>query len=143
MTLVNFTLTSDTADGTRIPARGALRFVPTARREVAGEVVLPISFTAPLVDGVAVVDLEPTDPEWAWRIDEHVTGAVARTIWAAVPDVPQIDYTDLVELDPKTLAPTAEPTAAWAAALTEADTRLSAGTLTPDPDDPGFFLIGA
>ena len=143
MTIVNIVLTQPKQDGTLSPAKGVLRFTPTARRVIDGTVVLPIPFQAPLVDGEATVELEPTTLAWIWRIDEHVTGSTSRTSYVTIPDVLDIDYTDLVPVDPATLTPTEAPEPAWTAALTEADERLSAGTITPDPDDPGFFLIGA
>jgi len=143
MTLLNVVLTQPTQDGTLTPAKGVLIFTPTQRRTVDGTVVLPVRFQAPLVAGAAVVELEPSTLAWVWRIDEHVAGIPARTIYAAIPDTLDLDYTDLVPIDPDTLTAIEAPEPAWTAALTEADTRLSAGTITPDPDDPGFFLIGA
>ena len=143
MTIVNVALTQPKQDGSLAPSKGGLRFTPTARRVIDGTVVLPIAFQAPLVDGEAAVELEPTTLAWVWRIDEFVTGSTSRTTYVTVPDVADIDYTDLPQIDPATLSPIEAPEPAWTAALTEADERLSAGTITPDPDDPGFFLIGA
>lgn len=146
MTLVNFDLTTPAADGSLSPAKGVLRFTPTARRVVVGTpdvVVLPASFQVSLLEGVAGVTLAPTDLAWVWRIDEHVSGTKARTIYTAVPDSASVDYTDLVPIDPDTLTPEPSPDPAWLAPFTELETRLDAGTITPDPDNPGFFLIGA
>jgi hypothetical protein len=139
MTIVNIVLTQPKQDGTLSPAKGVLRFTPTARRVIDGTVVLPIPFQAPLVEGAATVELEPTTLAWIWRIDEHVSGSTSRATYVTVPDVLDIDYTDLAPIDPATLAPAPSADPAWLAALTE----LSAATITPDPDDPGFFLIGA
>jgi hypothetical protein len=105
--------------------------------------VLAVQFQQNLIAGIADVVLAPTDSTWAWRIEESINGSPSRTIYATVPNVESIPYTDLVQIDPNTLMPTALPGAAWSAMLAETDTRLSAGTITPDPDDPGFFLIGA
>lgn len=143
MTLLEIALTVPAKDGTLTPANGMMRFTPTRRRHEGGVVVLPVPFAEPLTLGIVAVELEPTTPEWVWRIDEHVSGSPSRTIYATIPDAPSILYTDLVSIDPKTLAPNAEPAPAWTVALAETDTRLSQGTITPDPDDPGFFLIGA
>lgn len=130
-------------------AVGVLRWQPTARRVVPSEgllpaaVVLPASFSVPLVAGAVDVDVEPTGAGWVWCVVESFSGAPAKRRYFQVPDVASIDYADLVEIDPDTLArePSAAP--AWNQPLTELDTRLSAGVITPDPDDPGFFVIGA
>lgn len=143
MTLLNINLTTPNADGTLSPAKGVLRFAPTQRRTDGGNTILPTPFTQQLVTGAAAVELQPTTLEWVWRIDEHIPGAPGRTIYAAIPDQATAAYPDLVPLDPATLTPAAEPAAAWTVALAETEARLEQGTLTPDPDDPGFFLIGA
>lgn len=143
MTLLNIHLTTPNADGTLTPAKGVIRFAPTQRRTDAATVVLPTPFTHPLVAGYAAVELQPTTPDWVWRIDEHIPGAPGRTIYAAIPNQETVAYPDLVPLDPATLTPAEPPTAAWTAALAETEARLEAGQLTPDPDDPGFFLLGA
>jgi hypothetical protein len=146
MTIVHVVMAQPAADGVMVPATGVMRFTPTARRVIVGTpdtVVLPASFQVNLLDGVADVLLAPTDLAWVWRIDEHVSGTKARTIYAAVPDVAAVDYTDLVPIDPETLAPEPSPNPAWLAPFTDLETRLDAGTVTPDPDHPGFYLIGA
>lgn len=143
MTLVHFDLTTPTADGSLMPAKGVIRFTPTSRRVVDDITVLPVPFQVPLVLGMADVELEPTSLAWVWQIDEHISGSRARTIYATVPDVLEVDYTDLVPIDPDTLTPLPSPDPAWLAPFTELETRLDAGTVTPDPDNPGFYLIGA
>lgn len=143
MTLLNISLTTPAADGTLTPANGVLRFTPTQRRTVGGVVVLPAPFTEHLADGIAAVELEPTTLAWVWRIDEHASGSAARTIYAAIPDVAEIDYPDLVPLDPYSLAPAPSADPAWLAPFTDLQASVTAGTITPDPDDTGFFLIGA
>jgi hypothetical protein len=92
-------------------------------------VVLPKSFTVPLVAGVADVTLEPTTAAWVWRVDEMLAGTASRTIHTAVPDVPEVDYPDLVTVDPATLEPTAEPEPAWVAM---ANSTVTTGTVTGD-----------
>lgn len=148
MTIVRV-LVQTPVDGGVSAAVGSLRWTPTARRVVPAAgllpaaVVLPASFTAALTAGAVDVDVEPTAAGWVWSVVESFIGSPARRRYFQVPDVATIDYADLVEIDPDTLAPSAEPDPAWVVALDEADTRLSAGVITPDPDDPGFFLIGA
>lgn len=143
MTLVNIDLTTPAADGTLTPANGVLRFTPTQRRTVDGVTVLPAPFTEHLADGIAAVELEPTTLAWVWRIDEHASGSPARTIYAAIPDQLELNYPDLVPLDPGSLAPAPSADPAWLAPFTDLETRLDAGVVTPDPDNPGFYLIGA
>lgn len=104
-------------------ASGALTWQPTSRRiGTDGALVLPVGFRVPLVDGLASVDVEPSSSLWAWRVTEHFTGQMSKTKYLAVPGAGPVDYTDLVEVDPVTL-----------------DTSLS---VSPDPDNPGFYLIG-
>lgn len=146
MTLVKAFLTDPAADGSLVPAKGALQFAPTARRVVTGtpdSVVLPSRFQVRLEDGAANVTLAPNDLTWLWRIDEHISGQPARTVYVNVPDVAEVDYTDLVSIDPDTLTPAPSPNPAWLAPFEDLEARLDAGVIAPDPDDPGFFLIGA
>lgn len=143
MTLVQANLTTPAADGSLTPARGVLRFTPTKRRVLNDTVVLPVPFQVPLTLGMAEVDLAPNDLTWVWRIDEHVSGTPSRSIFANIPDEVTVQYTDLVPIDPATLAPEPSLDPAWSAAVAELQAGLAATTITPDPDDPGFFLIGA
>lgn len=116
MAIVHFSMSIPAADGITLPATGSIRFTPTARRVVTGapdEVVLPKPFHAPLVAGVVDVTLAPTTGAWAWRVDEFITGAPARTVYVAVPDVAEVDYPDLVTVDPATLLPDAVPAPIW------------------------------
>lgn len=148
MTLLEIVLTVPAADGAQVPAAGVLRFAPTKRRVLNGTTVLPKPFQVPLLLGMATVDLAANDASWVWRIDEHVSGTPARTIYTNIPDAVSFLYTDLVSIDPATLAPTADLTPAWAQRVTDLEAALAATpepspAITPDPDDPGFFLIGA
>jgi hypothetical protein len=144
MTVVRVNVLSP-VDGGTAPAIGALRWQPTARRVVPAEgatpaaVVLPAGFTAALVAGVVDVDVEPSTGAWVWSVVESFIGAPARRRFLAVPDEVSVDYADLVEIDPTTLTPAPSPDPAWLAPLNE----LSAGTVTPDPENPGLYLIGA
>jgi len=137
------------ADGALVPSLGLLIWAPTARRVVPAAggapaaIVLPAEFRVPLVAGVADVEVEPTTLEWVWTVMEVFSGVPAKRKYFTVPDVATVDYTDLVEIDPATLSPVTPASPAWVAPFTELDTRLSAGVLTPDPDYPGFYLIGA
>lgn len=132
-------------DGTTGPAKGELRWQPTARRIIPADgllpaaIVLPAPFDVPLIAGAADVSVEPSTGAWVWTVVESFIGAPSRRRYLAVPDVATVDYADLVEIDPSTLSPVPSPDPAWLAPLNE----LAAGTITPDPDHPGFYLIGA
>ena len=150
MTLLEIVLTVPAADGAQLPAQGVLRFAPTKRRNLNGTTVLPKPFQVPLTLGMAQVDLAANDASWVWRIDEHVSGTPARTIYTNIPDATSFLYTDLVAIDPATLAPTAELTPAWATRVADLETALAEALATPpapavtaDPDYPGLYQIGA
>lgn len=99
------------------PAVGTLLFFPTRRLNFASYTVLPDSIVVPLENGKATVDLRPTGIDWAWNVLEKVKHGIRRTV--AVPDTENINYSDLVNVAPGTLQPTAEPEAAWWVALDE------------------------
>ena len=131
-------------DGALAPARGFLWWAPNARRVVPGvggapsAIILPAEFKAPLVAGAVDVTVDPTGLGWVWCVLEAFTGLPSKRRYFAVPDVPSIDYADLVEIDPASLAPEPAAAPAWLAPFE----TLSAGTVTPDPENPGFYLIG-
>lgn len=123
MTVVNINVKVP-ANGAEVPAVGSLRWEPSGRRIGAdGTLVLPSGFSAPLIDGVAVVQVEPSTQLWAWAVTEFFVGQPARRRLLAVPPTGPVNYTDLVEVDPSTLE--------------------VAMTVSPDPDNPGYYLIGA
>lgn len=133
------------ADGATVPVTGDLHWRPTARRVIPSDgvqpaaVVLPESFTVPLSAGGADVDVEPTTGAWVWAVIEAFPGSAPKRRYFAVPAAATVDYADLTEVDPETLSPAPSADPAWLAPLNE----LAAGTVTPDPDHPGFYLIGA
>lgn len=149
MTIVHFSMSIPAADGITLPAVGSVRFTPTARRVVTGapdEVVLPKPFHAPLIAGVVDVSLAPTTGAWAWRVDEFISGAPARTVYVAVPDVAEVDYPDLVTVDPATLLPDAMPAPIWETQLAGKVDVAAVGAadgvapLGPDSRVPGIYL---
>lgn len=145
MTLIRFFRTRPTADGTRVPASGTLRFTPTRERVVVGdpdEVILPISFSVqvPKDTGRADVDLAPTGTGWVWEVYSHSFGVTAEYAYVIVPepvsdpDAPgeflPVDEPDLVRVDKDTLDPAAVPDPLWwaeleAAKATAADVELA------------------
>ena len=123
------------------PAKGKVRFAPYQRRHVEGfdddRIVLEASIEVTLVDGYATIDLEPTNPATlpAWKVWEKTPHGIERVV--LVPAVESVDYGDLVDVDPTTLAPTAEPDAAWWAAWN----AMASGTyLVPDPVNTGLYI---
>lgn len=124
MTVVNIKVQSS-ANGPDVPGRGALRWEPSARRVGPdGALVLPAGFRVPLVDGSAEVDVEPSTGQWAWSVIELFAGQPPKQRLLAVPAQGPVDYTELLELDPATL-------------------DVASLNVSPDPDHPGLYLIGA
>lgn len=106
MTLVHIDLRGP--DGT--PATGSLLFSPTKRLEAADHIILPKSFEAELVEGVADAELLPTSVDWAWSVIERTKSGIRR--YVAVADSPTtVNYKDLVDVDPATLIPADPPSA--------------------------------
>lgn len=141
MTTVHISLVNPQPDGTTSPARATHRFTPTKRRpltDTPATIVLPTPFEVALTDGTADVELEPNGLDWAWRIDEYVPGAATRTTYVAVPDITEVDYPDLVQLDPSTLDPSPLPQPAWIGAqnlaLAATPELLMVGEVTRDAD---------
>lgn len=124
MTLVRIALDVPGPTG-NVRAVGRIRATPTRRRTVGDAIVLPNPFSAALVDGVVIVELAATSADWAWKIDEQTPAAATR--YVVVPDSPDvIGYEDLVDVDPATLDPAAEPEAAWDIALDATNARVTA-----------------
>lgn len=123
MTVVNISVKVPAA-GTTAPAQGSLRWEPTGRRiGTDGALILPAGFSVPLVGGVAAIDVEPSTTLWAWQVTEIFVGQPSKRRHVAVPDTGPVNYTELVPVDPATLESTL--------------------TVSPDPANPGFYLIGA
>lgn len=126
MTLVHIDLAKPALGqgNTRLqPSRGAVTWRPSARFDVDDTVVLPEARFVRLVDGKALVDVEPSTASWCWLVDENVHGGESFAV--AVPDVPDVQYADLQRVDPDTFEPTAEPTAAWTATVEALGARVS------------------
>jgi len=136
VTTVRIAITVPTADGAGRRPTGTLSWSPTKRRNEAGDLILPAPFNATVTDPPGTVEVAPTGAGWAWQVIERLTGGSPHKRILAVPDSAEtVDYADLVEVDPATLDPVAEPEAAWWAALT------NVGTYATDPDDPDALLV--
>lgn len=123
MTLVRIALDVPGPAG-NVRATGRVRATPTLRRTVGDAVVLPAPFSAVLVAGIATVELAPTAANWCWKIEEMTPAPATR--YVTVPNsVSTLGYEDLTDVDPLTLAPAAEPEAAWSVALGSLDERVT------------------
>jgi hypothetical protein len=110
-----------------VRATGDIRATPTRRRTVGDAIVLPAPFSATLVDGVVTVEMAATSSDWCWRVDEVMPyGVASSTRFVAVPQSDlTLGYEDLVDVDPDTLDPAAEPEAAWNLALESTDASVA------------------
>ena len=95
--------------------------------EAPDRLLLPASMPPVLlVGGEALLHLAPTGAGWCWQIIERTPRG--KTRYVLVPDSAAVlDYADLIDVDPATLAATAEPEAAWWAALERAALGLDGG----------------
>lgn len=117
---------------------------------VAGEeVTFPRTFEVPILAGIPLdtIELQPTDGRYgvAWQVVDEVLGHRLDR-FTAIPDVDEVAFGELVDVDPKTLQPTTTAVAAWTAAIAEItamrdEIRARSFAATPDPEDPGVLLI--
>ena len=140
MTSVHLALFRDGPDGHR-PVTGSVSFCRTRRGVDGSIVVLPLEFSAPLVNGEATVDLPSTGPDWCWQVIEPTgAGLIRHVIAPNVGDV-VLEYSSLPDVDPATLEPSAEPEAAWWAAIETMAGGWPLPAFRPDPDDDGALLV--
>ena len=135
MTVVLVDLRRPDATGVDVPAVGALRWQPTLRRTVGTHITLPDAFTVELVDGRASVDVAPTGLDWCWTVREFPRTGIVRHV--QVPALGPVNYSALTDVDPTTLEPSAEPEAAWWAAVE----ALPLPSFAADPDDPSALIV--
>lgn len=145
MTLIRI----DLRDAAGSPAIGRISFAPTRRIHVNTDddhIILPHPFTLDLINGEVDVELIPS-ADWVWSIIERVPKGIRR--WVSVPDSETpLDYGDLTDVDPRTLAPTAQPEAAWWVALSNVAPQPAVGSVTvvtgaeARPDAPMVFWVG-
>lgn len=107
MTLVHFHL----ADAEGRGLDGSVSLVPTRRVTVADAIRLPVAQTVKLTAGEATAEVMPSTTQWAWRASELVAGGIVR--YVEVPDKESAEYSELADVDPKTLDKTTETVAAW------------------------------
>lgn len=91
------------------------------------EIIVPDALRVEIIDGIPVppLDLEPNESSWCWRITVVVPEVRFRyTGYYGVPNLPSVDFGDLVEVDPYTYLPNRETVAAWATAVTSPTRRI-------------------
>ena len=141
MSKVHVSLHRDAAHG-KAPITGPMRFAPSRRRPDGADIILPAGFDVDLVDGEAIVELDATGPDWCWTAYEPTIRGIIRSF--LVPDVPDdevLEYSSLPDVDPATLEPSAEPEAAWWAAIETMAGGWPLPAFRPDPDDDGALLV--
>jgi hypothetical protein len=141
VTQVHIDIRRPTASGVDEPFRLGMTWAPTAVRVVDDVLVMPEAFGVTLPYGPVVITVDPSElPDWVWRV-RYVVNSEHFDRYLLVPDSPtMVEFTDLVEVDPATLLPTAEPEAAWWIALEEGGgvglAAVQWRSLTPGDDQP-------
>ncbi len=141
MSKVHVSLHRDAAHG-KTPITGPMRFAPSRRRSGGADIILPAGFDVDLVDGEAIVELAATGPDWCWcAYEPTLRGAIRHFLVPDVPDDEVLEYEGLPDVDPTTLDPSAEPEAAWWAAIETMAGGWPLPAFRPDPDDGGALLV--
>lgn len=118
MTNVIFAFDDPSKSGVDVPSSGTLHFSLARAEETDGVVRTTKSFSVSLFNGRATVPLSPTPVGQAWHISVDSLCGV-RDWWKTVPNVSEIDFTDLTDVDRNTLTSTITPEPAWWAALND------------------------
>lgn len=101
---------------------GKLICRPSHRHILDESIVLPSSFNVKVVNGQAIFLLSDTPDWWCWEIEEDIPGGITRYVFVSG----DANYKDLVDVDPNTLSPTAEPEAAWWARAADLQAQINA-----------------
>jgi hypothetical protein len=123
------TVTADQIDvlGGRVPALGSsITLAPFSPLFRLGKITTTAPSTLPLVGGVGTLTVEPSPVGTAYRLTPVNLPGLAKTYTVAVPNLPTMTLVELLtayQVDPRTLAPLAEPDAAWSLALRQVDSR--------------------
>ena len=141
MSKVHVSLHRDAAHG-KAPITGPMRFAPSRRRPDGADIILPAGFDVDLVDGEAIVELDATGPDWCWcAYEPTLRGAIRHFLVPEASDDEVLEYEGLPDVDPTTLEPSAEPEAAWWAAIETMAGGWPLPAFRPDPDDGGALLV--
>lgn len=107
------------AVGGLVPAgAGSLGLALMKRATRDGFIVVKSSYDVDVVDGLAEVDMLPTAADEYWRVTERISERFVRNVVVPQRTEPVL-YTDLLDVDPQTLEPTAEAVAGWTAQMAE------------------------
>lgn len=140
MSRVHVSLHRDAAHG-KAAITGPMRFAPSKRRPDGADIILPAGFDVDLVDGEAIVELDATGPDWCWTAYEPTLRGAIRHFLVPEAGDEVLEYTELPDVDPSTLEPSAEPEAAWWAAIETMAGGWPLPAFRPDPDDDGALLV--
>ena len=140
MSKVHVSLHRDAAHG-KAPISGPMRFAPSKRRSAGQDIILPAGFDVDLVDGEAIVELDATGPDWCWCAYEPTLRGAIRSFLVPEAGDEVLEYSALPDVDPATLEPSAEPEAAWWAAIETMAGGWPLPAFRPDPDDDGALLV--
>lgn len=123
-------LLSTLADALGGPVVADATFTATATRAraVGDGVVANKTITVPVVQGVPSepILLDQSGVDWCWRLRvvfPSIGVRIDRTV--AVPDVPSVEWADLVDVDPATLLPAESAVPAWTAAVGQVSAILA------------------
>ena len=95
---------------------GYLLWTPLRREIYDTYITVPEPFTVYLTNGVGTAVIKNSWPYW--RVAEKgIHSGITHTLY--VPNVPEIHYSELPDVDPATLEPSPEALAGWTAALDE------------------------
>ena len=129
----------DDPSGLEVVDAEVVELTPLRRRIDGRVVVLPRTVPVLLEQGEAIVELAATGPSECWQAVEPDTG---KTRHFTIPDTTAVlEYTELPDVDPTTLEPSAEPEAAWWAAIETMAGGWPLPAFRPDPDDDGALLV--
>ena len=129
----------DDPSGLEVVDAEVVEITPLRRRIDGRVVVLPRTVPVLLEQGEAIVELAATGPSECWQAVEPDTG---KTRHFTIPDTTAVlEYTELPDVDPTTLEPSAEPEAAWWAAIETMAGGWPLPAFRPDPDDGGALLV--
>lgn len=102
----------------RVGSDEKMHIWPTRRHVDGTVVVLSTMQTIQLIDGQAVIYLEPTSVDWCYKIKEPL-GGITRFVSVEPGETP-MNYTDLQDVDVKTFKPSEARVPAWEAVTAQA-----------------------
>lgn len=134
-----------------IPKAAKITFTPwggyrSVTRIEDTDIIFPKPTTVDIAaSGVTRIPIEATTSEWCWNVSVEINGHRPYSRFFLVPDVAEIEFEDLVEVDPKTYEPIETPSNTRQL-LDEANLILESVlertlTATVDPNDPDVLIL--